>query len=395
MDLIKNLYVRQGATMGDIALKVVDDTDKGKVRIEVLDPRKVTDVAFDSIGNVKYIDIRYERQDPYSGEWYEYRECIDNESFQTFRNGSPYDYLDMSYAGQSQWDNPYGFVPVRWVQHQNVGLNFGVTSYHASRHKIDMVNDALSLLLNNIRMQVDTKFAVSGVNVPRVNGVPTLMSITADRQDQAPFVEVGDGGAITPIVFPVNVEGGLAMASVQMKEIESDLPQLALQQMRNNTGDSSGIAIENLYSDATDIIGEEQGNYLFGLKCALQMAISMAAYRGYEGFAGYNLDSYENGSLDFDFRPKALFQDKLSLKERVELALQAVKSEGASLILPMLDFEEKQIVELQLHKDEQARLNMRAAFSGLMGMDEEESATKRLSDGQENEKRAKMESEYA
>jgi hypothetical protein len=380
MDLVKNLYVRQGASMGDSALKVVDDTEKGKVRIEVLDPRKVTDIAFDSIGNVKYIDIRYEKQDPVSGEWYEYRECIDSESFQTFRNGSPFDYLDMSYAGTTQWDNPYGFVPVRWVQHQNVGLNFGVTSYHASRHKIDMVNDALSLLLNNVRMQVDTKFAVSKVNVPRVGGVPTTMSITSDRQDQAPFIEVGDG-EIKPIVFPVNVEGALALAGVQMKEIESDLPQLALQQMRNSTGDSSGIAIENLYSDATDIIGEEQGNYLFGLQRALQMAISMASYRGYEGFASYNLDSYENGSLDFDFRPKALFQDKLSLKERVELALQAVKSEGARLILPLLDFEEKQILELELKKDERARKDVKAAFSDLMGLDEREAeAEQRLSD---------------
>jgi hypothetical protein len=362
------------------ALKVVDDTEKGKVRIEVLDPRKVTDIAFDSIGNVKYIDIRYEKQDPVSGEWYEYRECIDSESFQTFRNGSPFDYLDMSYAGTTQWDNPYGFVPVRWVQHQNVGLNFGVTSYHASRHKIDMVNDALSLLLNNVRMQVDTKFAVSKVNVPRVGGVPTTMSITSDRQDQAPFIEVGDG-EIKPIVFPVNVEGALALAGVQMKEIESDLPQLALQQMRNSTGDSSGIAIENLYSDATDIIGEEQGNYLFGLQRALQMAISMASYRGYEGFAGYNLDSYENGSLDFDFRPKALFQDKLSLKERVELALQAVKSEGAAMVLPLLDFDKQQIAELELKKDERARKDVKAAFSDLMGLDEREAeAEQRLSD---------------
>lgn len=371
MDTLKNTYVRQGSIMGDSVLKVVDDIERQKTRIEYLDPRKVMDVSFDSLGNVQTIEICYQRCDPYTGEWYEYKECIDKESFSTYRNGSPYDYQDMSTAGQSEWANPYGFVPVRWVQHQNVGLNFGMTSYHASRHKIDMVNDALSLLLHNIRMQVNSKYGVSGMQVPRTAGAPTTMAITAERDDQAPFIEMGDSGKITPIVYPVPIEEAISFVAVQIKEIENDLPQLALQKMRDETGNASGVAIENLFSDASDIISEKQADYYFGLKCAIQMAISMSGYRGYEAFRGFNLDSYESGNLDFDFKPKGLFQDRLSLKERIELALQAVKSEGAAMVLPLLDFDEEAIIALELKKEEQARLNMRAAFSNLMDMDEE------------------------
>ena len=386
-DLFKTRLVRDGASMGDVAIKLVDDIDRQKICMEVLDPRKIPHVEFDSYGNVCYVIIAYQRRDPATGQWYEYREEIDKESFKTFRDGTPYDYEDMSSAGKSEWANPYGYVPLRWIKHRDVGLDFGATSFHNARHKIDMVNDALSLLLHNVRMQVQTKFSVSKVQTQRnADGTAVTMNISTDRDDQAPFIEVGEG-EIKPIVFPVAVHEALELASVQIGEIEADLPQLALQRMRSNSGATgiSGIAIENLYGDAADVIGETQANYYAGLKAAMQMAVSMGAYRGYEQFRAYNPNSYEDGSLDFDIRPKSLFQDTLSTKERIELTIQATKSEASSLLLLKLGYTQQQIDELEAKKDETARQNVRAAFSNLMDIEDEDSV------GQETPNRAKME----
>jgi hypothetical protein len=397
MDLIKTPYVRNGAIMGDSVLKVVDDLDRQKVRIEVLDPRKVTDVLFDSIGNIKFIEICYEKQDPLTAEWYEYKERIDKDSFSTYRNGESFDYLDMSSAGQWQWQNPYGFVPVRWVKHQDTGLDFGQTSWHNVRHKIDMVNDALSLLLNNVRMQVDTKFASFGADAPRnASGTPTTMSVTTERQDQAAFLGFPKDARLEPIVFPVAVTSALELAAVQIREIEADLPQLALQTMRGEVGNVSGVTIENLYNDSADAIADTQANYGFGLRSATQMAISMAAYRGYEGFQGYNLNSYENGALDFVIQPKSLFSDKLNLEKKIDLTMRAADSSAASLVLPLMDYSEEQIQELENTKAEESAAAIRGMFEGTFGNadKQQQEREKRLADENPVQDKAKAE-EYA
>lgn len=362
-DMFKTRLTRDGASMGDVFIKNVDDPDKGKICMEVLDPRKVPYYELDSYGNIKYAEIAYEKFDPFESRYFAYKEEISQGEFTIYHDGSLVE----------AYDNPYGFVPLRLIKHRDVGLDSGATSFHNARHKIDMVNDALSLLLHNVRMQVSTKFSVSKVNVSRdSSGQPVTMNITTDRDDQAPFIEVGEG-EIKPIVFPVAVSEALELAAVQMAEIEADLPQLSLQRMRADTGRPgvSGIAIENLYNDAADVIGETQANYLAGLKASLQMGISMGAYRGYSQFRAFNPNSYEAGALDFDIRPKPLFQDRLSTKEKLELAMQAIKSEGSSLLLPQLGFTEEQIAELEAKKDERARQDMRSAFSNLMGLEDE------------------------
>jgi hypothetical protein len=166
--------------------------------------------------------------------------------------------------------------------------------------------------------------------------------------------------------------------------------------MRSDSGNTSGVAIENLYSDAHDILSELQATYLFALKKATQMAISIGAYRGYDDYRAFNLESYENGALEFDMRPKPLFQDKLSTEKMLNLTLQAAKSEAADLILPKLGYSPEDVAMLALKRDERDRQNVRAAFDNLMGLSAEEEAAQRLSDDDSEEyadtpNRARME----
>lgn len=387
MGTLKNLYAREGATMGDIALKIVDDVDSEKVRIELLDPRKVFDIKLDSVGNVIFIDIRFDRWDEFANQWYEYRETIDKEWFRTYKNGSLFAYvLDVEGNGLAEWQNPYGFVPVEWTQHVDVGLGFGVTSFHHVRHKIDNLNDVATLIHDNVRKMVNAKFAVTGAKPKEtVAGTPDTVTTTDDNRDKSPFLYLGDNGAIEPIVSPIDIEGALAVQIDQQREIESDLPQLALQRMRERSGTLSGIAIENLYSDAVDIINELQATYRDGLKSATQMAISIAAFRRYPDFTSYNLNSFENKELDFEIKPRVLFKDGLSVKERLELTNVALTSNAPELMLKQLDYDDDDI-NSALGRAERSNLRQSALTlrNGARGLNREPIDTIQVSTTDEN-----------
>jgi hypothetical protein len=65
------------------------------------------------------------------------------------------------------------------------------------------------------------------------------------------------------------------------------------------------------------------------------MAIAIGGFRGYEGYAGFGLDSYDRGDLDMRFGDRAVFEpdplDKVDIdKAEWELVQLAVKS-GADL----------------------------------------------------------------
>jgi len=375
MDLLKTLLVEEGGRMGDIAIKCVDDVTRDTVHMELLDPRKVYDVRFDAVNNVKYIDIRYMMHNNITGNDYEYREVITKETFATYRDGEPYAYglIDGEQGtGLAEWPNPYGFVPVRWIQHIQTSLGFGETTFHATRNKIDSLNELVSQIHDNIRKVVNTKYTASKVSLPRNDGTAKKISMTTDGRDEAPILEVGEG-EIKPLVYPLDIEGAMLAVRSQQSEVENDLPHLALQSMRNGQGaeQMSGVAIENLYSDAIDLIGKLQSSYITGVKMALQMCVSMGAYRRYDAFRPFSLDSYKVGALDFDIKPRPMFKDSLSRRETLELTSTALDSKAPRLLLGELGYSEDQIDAAIANIDAQARAEVRAAFSGLMNLSDD------------------------
>lgn len=343
-DTMKTLYVREGSAIGENALKVVDDVSRGKVRIEILDPRKVFDVIFDAVGNVKSIDIRYARLDELTKKWYDYRETIDKDWFRTYRDGELFAYTtDGNGSGVSKWENPYGFVPVQWTPHVATKFGFGITSYSATRHKIDNLNDLATLLHDNIRKSVNTKWAVFGDKPTVTNGKPDVLQMANNDRDKSGMIYFGKDSNIKPMVYDLDIEGGLAAVMSQELEVERDLPQLALSRMRDNTSSLSGVAIENLYADAVGIISEIQGTYGSGLTQAIQMAISIGGFRRYDGFRTYNLDSFDTGVIDFQIQPRSLFRDVLSTQAKLELTIAALESKAPALLLEQLDYGEDDI----------------------------------------------------
>lgn len=376
LDVFKNLLVYNGASMGDSAIKIIDDTKREKVYMEVLDPRKVKEVKFDNLGNVKEILISYQRYDRDKNAWFEYSEYITKERFATFYNEKPFAYVqDETGMKVDNWPNPYGFVPVEWIKHEDVGQAFGATSFHNTRSKIDNLNDLVSLIHDSARIAVKPPMTMTGKN-PRRNsstGQLETLNLSSDERDKNPVLYLGEDGELKSVGTELDIADAMLAVNAMMEEIEADLPQLALQKIRNKSGAMSGVAIENEYSDGLDILYTLQGVYRSALKAGTQMAMSIAAFRRYDDFRGYNLNSYESGALGFDIRPMPIFQDNLSKDRSIELSLQAVDSDGAEVILPQLGWDKEDVAKLTAKKEAKVKRESRAALS-TQGRDLRQSA---------------------
>jgi hypothetical protein len=382
----KNLLVRQGSSMGDVFILVVDDVAREKVYMEVLDADKVIDARFDARGNVTEIFICYERDDYGTRQKYDFGLHITKEMYRTFRNDKLYAYSEAEGGtGLSEWPNPYGFIPVRLTRHVDNGQLFGETSFHNARTKIDNLNDSVSLLHNNIRRIVETKYAVTGeATIPKdSSGNPISINVSTDTRDSSPLLQL-KGGDIKAIVFPLDILGTLKAIESQTQEIEADLPILALQQIRNLGGNMSGIAIENLYGDGLGAVATLQGNYYNSMIAASQMAISIASFRRYDGFRAYNLNSYENGSLDFTIRPKPVIQYTIPTDKNIELTMQAAESDAWTLVAPKLGYSKEEIEMIEEMKAAKTRQATRQSLREQAVNLRANAASQRLQDNGSN-----------
>lgn len=331
---MKGLYVRNGAKLGDSVLKIVDDRERNKVRIEVLDPRKLADVTLDDMLNIKSCVIEYERTDN-NGKTYTYTELINRDEFVTLRDGKEYPfYADSSGKMVSRWRNEYGFVPVALAQNTLTGLKFGENVAPFSiLAKIDEVNDLSSLLHDQIRKTVNVIWYFAGV---------TAKDIKADQGDRErqPTMSGPLGSSVTPMVANLNISEVANAIKDLLAEIERDVPELSLYRIREQS-QSTAPGVKAVFSDAEERIQLTQSNYDAALISAQMMAVAIGGYRGMSGFAGFGLDSYLAGDLTHYIPNRSIFTDEMSKREKVAI-LQSI---GASkqLILKEMGYDEETI----------------------------------------------------
>lgn len=385
----KDLYVRNGARLGDSFLKVVTVIEElvtqipnqdpvttlipKKVRIEVLDPHKVYDVGHDNVGNVNHIIIQYYDTDidPNTGKerdfkfveewdkqvvskWIEYG----NATFEQMRKRAP----------NSIEDNIYGFVPVVHVPHKDIGRKFGVTSFHNSLEKVDEQNDIASLTNDGIRKSVYPMLVVKGGKMPDPN------QTVRDRDGFLVFELTKPDQDVVPITPTIDMAGSLATQDKMTSEIEGDVPPLSLQRIREKGGDPSGVAIENAYSDAANSLEAIQGRYDERLIRALQMACTMAGVLGLEGFP-YTLESYKQGLLRFYIKERRVFSDRMDPVERARLIMEAAASDAWEIVARDLEVPQEDIALMMERRTEREAAQIAAATRAAMegvGMDDDE-----------------------
>lgn len=362
----KGLYTHHGALLGDSFIKLVDDHEDGYVCLELLHPGKVFEWTKDSSGNITRIVIAYDMVEDttQANTRYKYTEVITEEMFATFRDDKPYDYFNNLYNGAgATWENPYGFVPVVQAQHHNLGFDSGASAFHTSLTKIDELNDASSLLNDQIRKVINPIWFAT-------KGAAGNVDLSQTEKDKFGIIYGAHGSTLTPMVAPLDIVGALANIETMEDELVKDMPELALYNIRSQ-GAPSGVAVRMLYSDATTRITGAAANYDDALARAQSMGVAMGAYHRYQGYQGFKLADYKNGNLYHSIKQRSVLDETIDKGSRVStlLALQGQPPELVRLIMGELDFSEATIdsVVSALQADiEQARSDAAAGFGKSM-----------------------------
>lgn len=347
----KGLYVHQAALLGDSLLWVTDDRARQKVRIDVTHPSKIKEATFDDVGHLKRIVLEYQRgwTDPTTGKSQDvvYGLTADENEFVTTKDGQEYGWhSDMSGNPVSRWPNDYGFVPAVKAGFKDVGTAWDVNAFHASIAKIHEINDVASLLSDSIRKNIDPPWLLAGVqkpsSTPKIPGSLADGTATEDPTAQRDHQKVfygSENARAHGMVMPIDIPGAMQHIDGLLKELERDMPELAMHRLRESGGDRPGIAIRNMYSDATGRLNEAAGNLDDALIRALQMCVSIGGMRGYENFGPFNLDSFQRGDLDFYIKPRTYFEDGFTKQERVMiLSSLPDKPEQARAVLEELEY---------------------------------------------------------
>lgn len=379
----KGVYTLQGAKKGDSFLKVIDDVDRARVRMEVLNPRKVRDCRFDEVGNIKAITIQYYMTDD-QGKDFIYREEIDQENFYYWRVYSlNADDRAFSREDAKREPNPYGFVPVRHVPHRKEEDSpFGRVSFAGSLSKIVQLNDIAAPTHDGVRLGVDAKYVAKG------GLMRDTRSEEERKRDEVTVLMIPKDGDFFPLELQLNIADALSAMNMLIKEIEYDMPQLSLQDIRNRSGDTTGVSIRNAYADATDLLLEIMSNYDQGLISTLQMAISIGAFRyrtagsnreSYRVFAPYDPEtSYQNGDLDFYIKPREIFPDEITKERRIQLLNESVDKDTFPYVARELDVPKEDIEAIEAGKQERRAQDIANAIrtaaqeSGLNDEDEDD-----------------------
>ncbi len=392
----KSLYVETGVNKGDSYIKTIDDRQRRKVRFEVLPPEFIRDVQFDEVGNVKAVVIEYERDEETDVEaakpgtfgqllgqklksTYLYTEKITKEKFETFKDEKPFAfYTDENGKGISEWPNEYGFVPLVHQVHSPAGsgLKFGKNGYYNVLPKINEINDQASIMSDKIRQILQPILYAEGVTQQ------SQINSATDDKDQVSILFGPSGSKLTPVTIDLNISAALENLHSMIKELESDLPVLALQHIREGSN-LTAPGVEMGYSDAIWSIRQARSRYDAAFVRAGQMAISIGGYNGYEGFEGFNLDSYQAGNLQFYVGNRPVINDTLSVNEHIT-ALGTIGNLSAplqKLALKKLDYNEDDIDEVIQATEENVRLAARGLGQGLGLIDENRDSTPQLGQG--------------
>lgn len=345
----KSQFVQTGAMNGDTFIKVVDEPDKGRVRMEICIPDIFSDIDFDSVGNITRCVIEYQKYDK-DGTPYRYKEVITKEEFATFKNDQPFAYMtDRNNESQSSWPNIYGFVPVVHVKHKGVpGARFGMSAAHKVIFKVDEMNSSGSAMNDNIRKVVNPIWAAIGLT-------GNIESTVDDTKGKLPILGIPDGVDMKPLVMPIDLAAAGQNLDRMQSEIERDMPELALHRLREG-GNLTAPGVRAGYSDAIDLINEAMGHYDSGQVRAVQMSMTIGGIRGYKNFSGFDLGSYDRGDLAFHIGHREVIDDTLSKFERTTFLInvQAPKT----LVYKELEISDDDVIAAQAEDEKIAERQM-------------------------------------
>lgn len=365
----KDLYTLWGSVLGDVALQVVDDAERQKVYLDVVYPGIIKSVTMDNYGNVKGYVYEYEAIDPEDSSGKRkvtYREeCSrsgDAVVYQTYRNNAPY-----AWNGEAaEWTEPYGFVPLVVIKHNDIGLDWGWSELHAARAKIHELDDVASKLTDYIRKSVDAPWLLAGVSPPP-KSTPTTSgrTPTTDRpepeREEIPMLYGPAGAQPHPLIAPLSIADVNTHIGSILEELERDYPELQVDR-RTAAGEISGVALRIARKPVEKKARARRAIYDNGLVRAQQMALAIGGHWGYPGYEGFSLDSYGRGELDHHIADRPVYETDPEDEAQIELAEWSAANSAKNFGIPIpvylkrKGWSQQDIAEVTNSPEYQARL---------------------------------------
>ena len=378
----KDIVTLHGSIYGDVILKVIDDVEREKVYLENVYPGLVTDLTKDPFGHIKGYTIEEERAHPFHARPVTYKETCEREEqaviYRTYLNNALFAWNEKA----AEWVEPYGFVPMVHIQHNDVGLGWGWSELHPARSKMHELDDLASLLSDQVRKSVNAKWLFTGVKATSPDQTMTITETTGrpepGREEEPALYSPDPQSKAMPLVAPIDIEGAILHIQEILKDFERDYPELKFDTLRVG-GEVSGRALRIARQPAEVKVLQRRAGYDDGLKRAVQMALSIGGLRGI--FSGVNLDSFEAGALDFEFDERGVFvTDKLDEYEEEEFFWKAAKlaREAGMPLLAYLEYvgwDEAALAKLRNDPELQAKQDMlenMGTFGGDEGDEDEE-----------------------
>ena len=312
----KDVLTLQGSVLGDFAIRVVDDVPRQKVYMRLVHPGSISSLDLDPFGNVKGYTLEEVREDPRTpAKSVVYREMVTRDGnsiiYTTYK-----DDLEFAWPGNegprgtpvSSWEEPYGFVPLVWGRHIDIGLDYGWSEYHTALPVFRELDDIASALDDQIRKQVNAPWLMAGVDKPEPAPTPRRTAATATNPEQArqevPIFYGPVGAQPHALVLPLDIGGVNERLENLHAKLRRDYPELQAD-IQTASGDASGRALRVARQRAEAKALARRAAYDDALVRAQQMALAIGGYRGI--FQGLGLDSYAGGALDHSIGARPVF----------------------------------------------------------------------------------------
>lgn len=293
-----------GASMGDVVIEGVENTDKGRVWPQVLPPALITDYELDDRGNVIAYTKEYTYYDRAAERSFNYKKVVTKTLIREFRDGDLYDY-----GNGAEYENIYGFAPLVIISHRNLGTYPGAPAVR-SWGKIESLNSVASRLDAGIRVKSQSPTVVLGKDLK-------LKALTADAtksgEEQIKLIGVEGEGNVIPLDGNLDIPGTMQFIDKLMAEIEHDHPEITMYNRLREMSQVTGPAAEILMGDVKGYVDRARQNYDGGMSRILRMLLTMGGVRANDRAGGwreltdaqrkflpFNIDSYERGDLDFE-----------------------------------------------------------------------------------------------
>jgi hypothetical protein len=358
----KRTYVEFGATLGEVFMEIVDDVDAGKVAMKVRWPGLLDALTVDDYGNVKAYALKYTYFDTVDEQTHEFKKVVTPESIATFRDDSPYSYVD---GVPPEYANPYGFCPAVWAQHNDYGTDHGTPCLRSGFGPIDELNSLASRMLDYLTLQSKSPIALA------TDGTATNISSEAGAsgRDEMFILKVPADASSFTLAGNLKPDDAIPHMKELITEIERSHPELSMYAELRSMSAITGPAADRLLGDVREFVGGAAANYDMHLLKATQMTTAIGGMRVGDGswgagpltpaqekFRPFSLDSYAQGNLDYALLPRPL----VPVTETETWANETARA-GATkawidaglppeLAMAQTGFTEEQIAEITLKK---------------------------------------------